>query len=188
MKNITYRLIRSDRKTVALELRPDTGLTVRAPRWATDREIEAFVLSHRAWIDTHIARMAAQTAQREALPKLTRDELDALAREALDYIPRRVAHFAPLVGVTYGRITIRNQKTRWGSCSGKGNLNFNCLLMLAPQEVLDSVIIHELCHRLVANHSEAFYREVLRVMPDYRIYDKWLREHGRELLSRMTGI
>ena len=91
---------------------------------------------------------------------------------AYTHIPERVRHYAPLVGVSFGRITIRNQRSLWGSCSAKGNLNFNCLLMLTPPEVIDSVIVHELCHRKEMNHSKAFYAEVRRVFPDYWKWDK----------------
>ena len=119
--------------------------------------------------------------------RLTMADLEKLAREAVRVIPARVAYFAPLVGVTYGRITIRNQRSRWGSCSSKGNLNFNCLLMLAPPEVLDSVIVHELCHRIEMNHSGRFYEEVLRVFPDYWKWHGWLKKNGPELIRRMTG-
>lgn len=119
--------------------------------------------------------------------RLTMADLEKLAREAVRVIPARVAYFAPLVGVTYGRITIRNQRSRWGSCSSKGNLNFNCLLMLAPPEVLDSVIVHELCHRLEMNHSKRFYAHVHRVYPEYDRAHAWLKEHGTELMRRMTG-
>ena len=90
-----------------------------------------------------------------------------------------------MVGTDYGRVTIRCQRTRWGSCSAKGNLNFNCLLLLAPPEALDSVVVHELCHRKHMNHSAAFYAEVLRVFPDYRKWNGWLREHGAALLARV---
>ena len=102
-------------------------------------------------------------------------------------IPGRVAHFAPLVGVTYGRITVRNQRTRWGSCSSKGNLNFNCLLMLAPPGILDYVVVHELCHRKEMNHSPKFWAEVAKVMPDYKERQKWLRTEGSSIMRRMTG-
>ena len=106
---------------------------------------------------------------------LTRDELQKLADEAVEYIPKRVEHFAKIIGVDYGRITIRNQKTRWGSCSSKGNLNFNCLLMLTPPEVIDYVVVHELCHRKEMNHSKAFWREVEKVIPNYKEYVEWLK-------------
>ena len=93
------------------------------------------------------------------------------------------AYFAPRIGVSYGRISIRHQKTKWGSCSSKGNLNFNCLLMLAPEEVRDYVVVHELCHRKQMNHSEVFWAEVERALPNYRDARKWLKTHGRELMQ-----
>ncbi len=100
-------------------------------------------------------------------------------------IPDRVRHFAPIVGVTYGRVTIRSQRSRWGSCSGKGILNFNCLLMLTPSHVIDYVVVHELCHRLEMNHSPAFWAQVERVLPDYRKSREWLKEHEKELIGRL---
>lgn len=115
------------------------------------------------------------------------EEIRRLADEAMRVLPERAAYYAPKVGVSYGRITIRNQRTRWGSCSGKGNLNFNCLLMLAPEQVQDYVVVHELCHRLEMNHSARFWSEVERVFPDYRIAKQWLKEHGEEIMRRMTG-
>ena len=118
--------------------------------------------------------------------KLTDAEINELKKEAESVIPRRVEYFARVVGVEYGRITIRCQKTRWGSCSSKGNLNFNCLLMLAPPEVLDSVVVHELCHLKVMNHSKAFYDEVLRAYPNYKQDHQWLKDHGAEIMSRVN--
>ena len=113
-------------------------------------------------------------------------DIQELADRALETIPERVRYYAPLVGVTYGRIMIKNQKSRWGSCSSKGNLNFNCLLMLTPPEVLDSVVVHELCHRKVMNHSQKFYDEVLKVYPDYWKWTKWLKTNGDILMKRMV--
>lgn len=108
-----------------------------------------------------------------------------MAEIALVVIPEKVRHYAPLVGVDYGRITIRNQRTRWGSCSSKGNLNFNYLLMLLPDDVIDSVVVHELCHRKHMNHSPQFYAEVERVFPEYKSSNKWLNENGGIYLSRL---
>lgn len=102
---------------------------------------------------------------------------------AKSYIPARVSYFARQMKVSYGKIVIRDQKTRWGSRSSSGTLSFNWRLMLAPKQVLDYVVVHELCHIKQMNHSKAFWQEVERVMPDYAIYRKWLKEHGRELTN-----
>jgi predicted metal-dependent hydrolase len=85
------------------------------------------------------------------------------------------------MGVTYGRISIREQKTRWGSCSSAGNLNYNWRLIFAPEEIVDYIVVHELAHRLEMNHSKAFYYIVESVLPDYRKAQKWLRENGGSL-------
>lgn len=114
---------------------------------------------------------------------LSEEELKELSRAAKRVIPEKVEAYARLIGVDYGTISYRFQKTRWGSCTKDGNLNFNCLLMLAPEHVLDSVIVHELCHRKEMNHSKAFYDEVLHVMPDYKTAHKWLKENGNRLMK-----
>ncbi len=176
----TYQLIRSDRRSIAVQITSD-GLVVRAPRQTTQAQIDEFLSSHDRWLRTHMAKAEAAASGE---PPLTAEELQALADEALRVIPERVRYYAPLVGVTYGRITIRNQRSKWGSCSGKGNLNFNCLLMLAPPEVLDSVVVHELCHRRHPNHGPDFYAEVLRVYPNYRACEKWLKDNGLALMRR----
>ena len=119
------------------------------------------------------------------LQPFSREEIEALADKALIVIPEKVKKYAPMVGVDYGRITIRSQRTRWGSCSSKGNLNFNCLLMLFPDEVVDYVVVHELCHRKHMNHSAAFYTEVERVFSEYQRCQKWLKENGELYLSRL---
>ncbi len=179
-----YEIIRSDRKTISAQIK-NGKLIVRAPKKMAAEEIDRFLLQHKRWIETHLAKAQAQQAEKEALQKLTTEEIRALANRAAKVIPQRVAYYAPLIGVTYGRITIRNQRSKWGSCSSKGNLNFNCLLMLAPPEVLDSIVVHELCHRKEMNHSDRFYAEVLRVFPDYWAQHKWLKENGELLMARM---
>ena len=181
-----YTLIRSSRKTIGLQIKRGK-IIVRAPMKLSMERIEAFVQAHEAWIETHLASSVAREQQYEGLEKLSSEELRALADRACEVIPARVRHYATLLGVTYGRITVRNQKTRWGSCSAKGNLNFNCLLMLAPPPVLDSVVVHELCHRKEMNHSPRFYAEVCRVFPEYDKWHGWLRENGAVLMRRMEG-
>ncbi|MCD7843372.1 MAG: M48 family metallopeptidase [Clostridiales bacterium] len=181
-----YTVIRSSRKTMSVQV-DARGVTVRAPMRTTDAQIRAFVAKNQAWIEKNLAQYEARRAALSDLPLLTEEEIRALANQAVKVIPERVRYYAPKIGVTYGRITIRNQRSKWGSCSSKGNLNFNCLLMLAPPEVLDSVVVHELCHRKEMNHSDRFYAEVLRVFPDYWKWDKWLKENGAALMYRMTG-
>ena len=179
-----FEVIRSNRKTMGVEIR-DGKLTIRAPLCAANEDINRFMLQNKKWIETHLAKAQAKERSKSSMHKLTQKEITALANRALEIIPERVAHFAPLVGVTYGRITIRRQKSKWGSCSSNGNLNFNCLLMLAPPEVIDSVVVHELCHRKEINHSKMFYDEVLRVFPEYWEHHKWLTENGDILLAMM---
>ncbi len=181
-----YRILRSNRRTLALELRPE-GLLVRAPWLVSKAQIDRFVRQREAWILSQQKKLEAARKKLPPVEKLRPEELAALAQEARRVIPERVAVYAPLVGVSYGRITIRSQRTRWGSCSAKGNLNFNCLLMLSPPEVLDSIVVHELCHRKEMNHSRRFYAEVLRVFPDYWKCHAWLRENGSSLMRRLTG-
>ena len=182
-----YKIIRSNRKSLGLEIKPDGQVIVRAPVRLSEREIQRFVKQHEDWIRKHLEIVKQKQENRPEIEKLTMQEIRELADQALKVIPERVAYYAQKVGVSYGKITIRNQKSRWGSCSSKGNLNFNCLLMLTPPEVIDSVVVHELCHRKEMNHSDRFYAEVLRVFPDYWKWNKWLKENGGELIQRMTG-
>ena len=183
------RIIRSSRRTLSLQVKNDGQVIVRAPRHVTLQEIAAFVRKNSAWLHKHLEKVRKEKELNAASPvqPLTMEDIQKLADEALRVIPDRVAHFAPLVGVTYGRITVRNQRTRWGSCSSKGNLNFNCLLMLAPPGILDYVVVHELCHRKEMNHSPKFWAEVAKVMPDYKERQKWLRTEGSSIMRRMTG-
>ena len=181
-----YTTIKSDRRTLALEIKTDK-LIVRAPVSATDEEISAFVTKHAEWIDKTFIKIENRKEKLQGIEPLSQSEIRALADQSMTVIPDRVKYYAKKIGVTYGRITIRNQRSRWGSCSAKGNLNFNCLLMLAPSEVIDSVVVHELCHRKVMNHSDKFYAEVLRAFPDYWLWNKWLKENGDILIKRMTG-
>ena len=181
-----YTLIRSDRRTVGLQVRQGR-LIVRAPRRTSVREIERIVAAHEDWIERALAREQARAAVHETAAPFTAAELAALTARAKAVIPERVAYFAPLVGVTPGRVSIRHQRTRWGSCSAKGNLSFNCLLLLAPPEVIDAVVVHELCHLLVMDHSPRFWAEVARVTPDYAVHRAWLRQHGAALLARLPA-
>ena len=178
------QVIRSRRKTLCVEIRKGQ-VFVRVPMKTSEAEIRRFLSEKQQWIETHLAKVHAQEEAKKDIPLLTEAEIRLLADHAKVLIPDRVAYYARIIGVTYGRITIRCQRSRWGSCSSKGNLNFNCLLMFTPREVLDSVIVHELCHRKHMNHSAAFYAEVLRVFPDYKTQDRWLKKNGSLLMARL---
>ena len=180
-------LVRSDRKTIAVEITRNGSVRVRAPRAMKQPEIEEFLRSREDWIEKHLARVRREMAETPQYEVLSTNEMRGLVSAALKDIPQRVEYFAPIIGVDYGRITIRNQRSRWGSCSAKGNLNFNCLTMLMPEEIRDYIVVHELCHRLEMNHSPAFWGHVERVMPEYRKYRKWLRDNGDRIMRRMTG-
>ncbi len=181
---LTYRVVYSRRRTLGLEIR-EGALIVRAPVGTPRSEIERLIREKRQWIETHLARSRERMEAAARVEKLSDEEIQTLAEEAVRVIPERVRHYARLMGVRPGGITIRNQRTRWGSCSSKGNLNFNCMLMLAPEDVRDSVVVHELAHLKEMNHSRRFYAEVYRVFPEYDRCQQWLKAHGAELLARM---
>ena len=105
----------------------------------------------------------------------------ALSRRTLARVRERLAYYAPRLGVEFGRVAIRDQRSRWGSCSAKRNLNFNWKLIMAPPEALDYVVVHELCHLIEFNHSPRFWRLVEGQMPEYESWKRWLKDHGKEL-------
>lgn len=179
------QIIRSNRKSISLEIRPDLRIFLRVPYGMKSEEITEFMRSKAGWLEKNLEKARRRREELDSRAQetaLTREELNALAKEAAKVIPERVRYFAPIVGVDYGRITIRHQKTRWGSCSGRGNLNFNCMLMKTPQEIMDYVVVHELCHRKEMNHSLRFWAEVARVLPEYQKARKWLKEKGGEII------
>lgn len=180
-----YLLVRSARKSIGIEIIPEGTVVVRAPKQASIDRIQRAIAAQLPWIEKHLAIVRSRRRDKPPAERLTMEQINDLADQAMRVIPERVKYYAEKMGVSYGRITIRNQKSRWGSCSAKGNLNFNCLLMLAPPEVVDSVVVHELCHRRHMDHSKAFYEEVRKTFPDYDRCEKWLKENGGEILSRM---
>ena len=186
-KDADMKLIRSNRKSIAIEITSTGQVIVRAPRYMPEAEIQQFVESKSAWLEKHLEKHEKNKGVLQTEGKFTANEINRLIEIAKQVIPAKVAYYARLMGVTYGRITIRTQKTRWGSCTSEGNLNFNCLLMMAPPEVLDYIVIHELSHRVEMNHSAKFWAQVEKVLPEYREAHKWLKENGRGLIMRMYG-
>ena len=186
-KSYQLRVIRSDRKTISMRITGPCAVEIRAPKTVSQAQIDSFIKEHQAWLDKYLQIVSQREAEAAQLPPLTLEELQALANRALRHIPQRARYFASQMRVTYGRITIRNQKSKWGSCSSQGNLSFNCLLMLCPPEVTDYVVIHELCHRIEMNHSPRFWAEVEKLDPDYKAHRQWLKDEGSKLIARMEG-
>ena len=184
MKN-NMSVIRSNRKSISIEIRQDATILVRAPYQMQNTEINRFIKEKEDWIVKHLKKAEDRQRKMRDIQKLSVEEIQKLTDLALKIIPVKVKYFAGVMNVSYGRITIRNQKTRWGSCSAKKNLNFNCLLMLAPDEVVDYVVVHELCHLIEMNHSKKFWAQVEPVMPDYKKQKQWLKDHGNEIIGRI---
>ncbi len=162
------KVIKSARKSFCLEISPRLEVILRAPRTATSMSIRAFFDGKAKWLDEHLRIMENRIKEMPREEKLSEEEIRRLKAEAKEVIGERVKYFADVMGVRYGKVTVRKQKTRWGSCSAKGNLNFNCLLLLFPAELLDYVVVHELCHVKYMNHSQKFWAEVEKFLPDYK--------------------
>lgn len=178
---------RSKRKSAAIKITADMQIVVFVPLYVSDNEIERMVISKSKWIDEHMLKVQSTIDERSKLEKITFEQVKELADQAVEYIPKRVKYYAEKENFAYNKITIKNLVSRWGSCSTKGNLNFNCLLMLTPDYVIDYIVVHELCHLREMNHSEKFWAEVEKIMPDYQRAELWLKQNGENLISRMRG-
>ena len=186
ISDLEVNVVFSQRKSIAIQLKGGE-IIVRAPIGVKKEIIVSLIREKEGWIRKNLEELENKRKQMKDMTPFTKEEIYELAEQALDVIPKKVKEYAARIGVTYGRITIRNQKSRWGSCSSKGNLNFNCLLMLFPEDVIDYVVIHELCHRKHMNHSKEFYQEIEHVFPEYLKSRKWLKEQGGIYLSRAYG-
>lgn len=176
---------RSKRKSAAIKITADMQIVVYVPLYVSDNEIERMIISKSKWIDEHMLKVQSTIDERSKLEKITFEQVKELADQAVEYIPKRVKYYAEKENFVYNKITIKNLVSRWGSCSTKGNLNFNCLLMLTPDYVIDYIVVHELCHLREMNHSEKFWTEVEKIMPDYQRAELWLKQNGGNLISRM---
>ena len=168
-----YELIRSSRRTVALEITRDCRVIVRAPTRMPKRQIDEFVYSHTDWIETH---MAVQRKRRENHPDPTPEEREICIRRAREELPKKVAEYSAVMGLYPTGITITGAEHRFGSCSGKNRICFSWRLMRYPEEAVDYVVVHELAHIRHKDHSKAFYACVEQVLPDWRERRKLLKE------------
>lgn len=178
-QHIPIHVIRSRRRTMALEIQEDLSVVVRAPQESTDKAIEKFVASHEKWLEKKYLEMETARAKQSTSPcpkSPTPQEQEEIGKHFLS----RVQYYEGLMNLQCRGITIRNQRTRWGSCSSKGNLNFNYKLYYMPREILDYVVVHELAHLKHMNHSQKFWALVEEYLPDYEKRRRWLKDHGRE--------
>ena len=167
-----YDIIRSRRKTLALEITGDCRLLVRAPLRCSQARIDAFVASHTAWIDKHLAVQRERAALRPPAP--TAAETEDLKARARAELPGKVAYWSARMGLVPTGLKITAARKRYGSCSARNSLCFSCFLMACPEEAVDLVVVHELCHILEKNHGPGFYALLERYLPDWRERKKHL--------------
>jgi len=160
-----YRIIRSDRRSLGLEIGDGLEVLVRAPRRMQEAQIEAFVERHRDWI---LQKLEKRRAFLEKHPVATEEQLAAWMQKARSVVPDRVAHYAQRMGVAHAGIHFTKNRVRVGSCCQNNRIFFSCRLMGYPSEVLDYVIVHELAHILHKNHGPAFWKTVEAILPDYK--------------------
>ena len=168
-----YELIRSGRKTLALEITRDCRVLVRAPRRLSRERIDAFVAKHAAWIAAHLEQQRRRAAL--APPAPTAEEIAALKERARQLLPPKVALWSEKMGLRPAGVKITAARTRYGSCSGKNSLCFSCFLVNCPEAAIDLVVVHELCHIRVKNHGPDFYALLERTLPDWRERKRLLR-------------
>ena len=183
---LTYVIQKSRRRSMSIQVADDRKIIVKVPLGTSTFVAENFILEKKNWITKQLAKVEQQSKLADSMGPLSEEDIRQIKKKARVVIPQRVEFYAKMAGISYNRIFIRLQKSRWGSCSVDGNLNFNCLLVLMPPEVLDSVVVHELYHRRHMNHSREFYNDVLRIFPDYKRCDKWLKQNGGAYFKRVV--
>ena len=167
-----YELIRSRRKTLALEITKDCRVLVRAPQRASQARIDAFVENHSAWIAKHLEQQRQRAAS--APPPPTSEDIAALKAKAYAILPEKVAYWGHQMGMAPTGLKITTARKRYGSCSGKNSLCFSCFLMEYPEAAIDLVVVHELCHIREKNHGPKFYALLEQYLPDYKERKKLL--------------
>ena len=167
-----YKLIRSSRRTLALEIGRDLTLTVRAPMKMPLSVIEEFIEKHDKWIEKKLDVMKRREMKSD---NLLPEEIAALKMRAKEILPKKVAYFAEIMGLKPTGVKITSAKKRFGSCSGKNSLCFSYELMLYPDEAIDYVVVHELAHIKHRNHSSRFYNLIEKYLPDYKTREKILK-------------
>ena len=162
---IEYKLVRSKRKTLAVQVTREGRVIVRAPLRLAKYRIERFVAEHTDWI---ARALADQQSRRAAHPEPDEAKQAELIRRAKIELPPKVQYYAKLMNLYPTGLKITSARTRFGSCSGKNSICFSWRLMDYPADAIEYVVVHELAHMRHMNHGQDFYREIERVLPDYR--------------------
>ena len=165
METIAYELIRSNRRTMSVEVDSSGTVLVRAPRLMPKWCIEAFVRERRDWIERAKSR---QTKRQEKLPDIREEDKPLYVKQAKAILPPKIDYYARRMGVQPTGFTVTSAKTRFGSCSGKDRLSFSWRLMAYPEATIDYVVVRELAHIRYKDHSRAFYGFIESILPDYR--------------------
>ncbi|OGG50342.1 hypothetical protein A2704_05350 [Candidatus Kaiserbacteria bacterium RIFCSPHIGHO2_01_FULL_54_36b] len=170
--SIEYTLKPSARaRTMRLTVFPDARVVVTTPRVFAHDAVQRFIAKHAAWIGKHLKK-----ARGREIVYISRREIAGQKQRALAYARARCSHFCATYGFTYNKISIRAQKSRWGSCSQKGNLSFNYKIAALSPHMRDYIIVHELCHLAEMNHSKRFWDLVARAIPHHKEIRRELRK------------
>ncbi len=174
-KNINYRVRESQRaKCLRITIYPNGELAATLPRGMSFETLEEFIRQKANWILRKI-KLAQKRKPSMCLPKSSRKEYLKYKDRALELAKRKIEELNKAYNFQHKRISIRDQKTRWGSCSRKRNLNFNYKIVHLPEKYLDYIIVHELCHLKQFNHSKGFWDLVDQTVPDYKKIRKEIR-------------
>lgn len=170
--NFSYTLLRSKRKTMAIEITRTGDVLVRVPLFVSDLQALSFLKEKEGWVESHRQKVVAR---REAYPEPTKEEARRLKAMAEEQLPALVERYAAAMGLTPAHISITGARTRFGSCSGKNRICFSWRLMVYPQAAIEYVVVHELAHLKEKNHGSGFYKLVSQYMPDYKEREKLLK-------------
>ena len=173
-------VIRSNRKTASIGVQTDRTIIIRVPQRSTDKQVKELFCNH----ENYVKKLISKLPEQSALP-YSPEEIEHFKQLASQEIPPLVQLYAQMLGVTYGKITIRCQRSKYGSCSSNGNLSFNCLLSDMPPQIMQFVVAHEVCHRLEMNHSKRFYALLQSIYPSYQESNTWLKKNGLFYISRI---
>lgn len=178
-----YKIIKSKRKSIGIEIKSDLTVIVRAPFFTSERTIKKLVEEKSDWIEKKLKQI--EERNKNSLPEFTNSELESLRDKTRALITPKAEHFAKILGVSFKKLSVKKQRSVWGSCSAKKNINFNLLLCLCPENVVDYIVVHELCHLKHLNHSKNFWGAVEKILPDYKTAKLWLKTEGNKLIKRL---